>query len=77
MTLLPMLGTLSSYAAATSGHDVSICAQSYCALLDHVWWLSLGGLLFFFLREKEEELVWGIREMGGKNWEKREGKLIL
>lgn len=28
--------------------DLRVCALSYCTLLGHVHWISLGGVLLFF-----------------------------
>lgn len=53
------MGSFSSYWVASSRLDMRVCACSYCILLCCVQLISLGGLLFFFLRETEEQWNWG------------------
>lgn len=53
------MGSFSSYWVASSRLDKRVCACSYCILLCCVQLISLGGLLFFFLRETEEQWTWG------------------
>lgn len=50
-----------------------VCSQIYCILLDHVQWLSPGGLFFFFMGNRGVDL--GERE-GGEDWKEwKEGKV--
>ena len=52
-----------------------VCTQSYCTVLGHVWWIFLGGLLYFLLKkETEEEWVWR-RGRIGRMWEQGLGEV--
>lgn len=41
-----LAGSFSSYGAPLSSLDVIGCVGSYCSLLCHVWFMSLGDLIF-------------------------------
>lgn len=70
ISLLPALGTLSSYWVASSIFDMRVCAESHCNTLCHTWFISLGGLPALFLKEKAEgvdlgeKVGRGVREGG-------------
>lgn len=66
--------------------EMRVCAQSYCTLLGHVLWISLGNLHFLFLfgffllfaffvllfslKGNRGGVDVGKREGAGRDWEK-------
>lgn len=83
LTLLPVFRTSSFHWIVSSSLDTRVCAESYCTLLGHVWWLSLEFLLlfcklfmYFVLKGQGEGMDLGEKRVGGRDWiEGREGKL--
>ena len=67
MTLLPILGTFSSYWVALTNLGIRICAYSGCILLCCFQLISLRDL--FFSEDEMESGSW-YRLGGGGNWEK-------
>lgn len=83
LTLLSVLRTSSSHWVVSSSLDTRVCAESYCALLGHVWWPSLGFLLlfckllmYFVLKGQGGGVALEEKRVGGRDWiQGREGKL--